>query len=482
MKVVVLACLTGCAQIFGLDTTTAASDGSVATPVAMAEVTRISIGATVQSAPEDLTLGSDTLAFLVPDAAGSGGFTSVPATQGPTGTWSAPIASGNPAVDFTLNGQRHIWAFPTRDLKIADPRLEHPNPTPADPTSALAINVTLAAAPPPTETFEVEEIGPWLAAGLAATDPLAQIVMTSSMSSIGGAGMANVIPSDVVLALGYNGSTLANVFQAASFTETAGANSISGAMTDVTADTTFNATIDPTSQDTRFAAVRPADSTPVYSWQVIAAPDSMRNLLAGPQLNAAAIDTTGTALAASYANPFASLGWSAMLAYTASESRVATVGAMSLTLGQATTATTILVPDSSMPTLDFPAALPQTISIDNQPLSTDAMTATIDPTLPATISLVTDMQNTILYEATLYELLAASPTTEQLQYVVELLTNDPSTLQLPSDVLVAGHTYTLQITCYSDGFTGAATGDLVTSSPPFDSASSFSGVFTVANP
>jgi hypothetical protein len=135
-----------------------------------------------------------------------------------------------------------------------------------------------------------------------------------------------------------------------------------------------------------------------------------------------------------------------------------------------------------MPTLDFPAALPQTISIDNQPLSTDGMTAMIDPTMPATISVVADTQNTILYAATLYELLAASPTTEQLQYVVAVLTNDPSTLELPSNVLVAGHTYTLQVTCYSDGFSGAATGDLVTSSPPFDSASTFSGVFTVANP
>ncbi|HEY3806727.1 MAG TPA: hypothetical protein VGL61_29190 [Kofleriaceae bacterium] len=480
---IVLVATTGCAQIFGLDTTTEMADGSVATPTVTAEISRISIGATVVTNPEDLTLGSDTLAFLVPDAAGSGGFTRVPATQGPIGTWTAQIASGNPAVDFTLNGQRQIWAFPTRDVKIADPRLEHANPTAADPTSSLAIGVTLPSPPAVGETFEVAEIGPWLGAGLAATDPLQQIVMTTAMTSIGGTGLANVIPSDVVLALRYlNGAELTGVFQAASFTETAGANPISGAMTVVTADQTYNATIDPTTQNTRFAAVRPADSTPAYSWTAIAAPDSTRNVLAGLQLNSAAIDTTMTTLAAGYGNPFASLGWSALFVYTASESRVATIGAMSLTLPQATSATTILVPDASMPTLDFPAALPQTISIDNQPLSTDGMTAMIDPTMPATISVVADTQNTILYAATLYELLAASPTTEQLQYVVAVLTNDPSTLELPSNVLVAGHTYTLQVTCYSDGFSGAATGDLVTSSPPFDSASTFSGVFTVANP
>jgi hypothetical protein len=479
LTLAVLVVGSGCAQIFGIDSTSGGAGDAPMTAQAVAEVERMSIGATLQTAPEDLTAGSDTLAFLVGDS-------SVAATQGPIGTWTAPIATGNPMVDFTLAHQRHIWAFPTRDLKIADVHLEHPNPTPADPISSLALMVTLPTAPSTAESFDLEEIGPWLATSLVPADPLSQDIMISALMPIGGSTTpATVIPSDVVLALRYDSSVapgglvLTGVFQAASFAETAGTNSVSGAMTAVTTDQMFGAAIDPVAQQTRFAAIRPAVGTPSFSWQVDAAPYAMRNIAAGPLLESGTVATADTAIAAVYGNPFSSLGWTAQFSYNATEVRDIMVNGLPLEL--AATASSLLIPDASMPTLDFPAALPQTISIDGQSLATDNVSITLDPTMPAALTVVVDRQTTQMYQAVLYEIVPGT-TTAQLSQVVEILTNDPANLVIPGGVLVAGQTYTVWIGCYADGFAGAATGDLQTTSPPFDSAGSYSGVFTVSNP
>jgi hypothetical protein len=273
---------------------------------------------------------------------------------------------------------------------------------------------------------------------------------------------------------------LTGVFQAGSFAETAGANTISGAMTVVGADQTFGATIDPTTQATRFAAVRPAVGTPSFSWDVFASPGAMTGDANGPLLAAGSVAMADTAIAASYGNPFAALGWPALVDYAASESRSVTVNA--LALGLTTSSTSLVLPDASNPTLDLPAALAQTISIDTLPLSTDNITVSIDPTTPAKIDLVVDRQGSIAFRAALYEVVANDMTTAKLAYVLDVLTNDQASLAIPSDALIAGHTYTLAVTCYAAGLTGAATGDLQMTSPPFHYATTYSGVFTVSNP
>ena len=479
MKWLALVGLAGCAQLFGIDPTTGANDAPPMTAGAVAEVQRVSVGATVLTAPEDLTLGSDTLEFLVPDAAGTGGYDHVAATQGPTGTWTAPIAAGNPLVDFTLNGARHIWAFPTRDLKIGDVRLEHPDATPADPASSLAVSVSLPTAVAAGESFEILEVGPWLSAALDATDPLSQVVMTTSMTQLSGAtSLAALTPADKIFALRYlSGAALTGVFEADGFAETAGANTVSGTMAAVTGDQSFGATIDPTTQATRFAAVRPAVGTPLFSWSVFASPGAMQGTTTGPLLASGAVAMADTAIAAMYSGAFASFGWSPLFDYAASESRSVTVNGLTLELS--TSSTSLVIPDASNPTLDLPGAIAQTISLDTTPLSTDNTTVTIDRTMPATIQIVVDRPGSIMTRATLYQVVPNDVTTATLSYVLDVLSNDPTTLAIPSDALVAGMTYTIAITCYAAGYTGAATGDLQTTSPPFHYATTYSGVFTV---
>jgi hypothetical protein len=471
--------LAGCAQLFGIDSTTGSTDAPPMTPQVTAEVQRVSIGATVLTAPEDLTAGSDTLQFLLPDATAAGGFSRAAATQGPTGTWSAPIATGNPLVDFTLDGQRHIWAFPTRDDKIADLRLEHQHPTPIDPTSTIDLSIAVADAVT-TGAFELVEVGPWLSSPVTASSPISQVITTSTMASASGAPAAGLIPTDVVLVLRSDGTQLTGDFEVGSITQMAGATSVSGTMNAVTADQTFGPTVDPTAQATRFAAVRPAVGTPSFSWQVIAAPGAMRGVTSGPQLATGAVASTDTAIAASFGNPFSSLGWPALFDYQASESRTVTVNGLTIEL--ATTSRSLVLADGTMPTLDLPAALAQTISIDQQPLSTDNSTVMIDPAAAATIALVVDRPASILYTVTLFEVVPNDMTTAKLSYVLDLDTNDPAGLAIPSDALVAGHQYTLRVTCFAAGYPGAATGDLQSVSLPIHSATTFSGVFTVSNP
>src|SRR6185503_17862461 len=113
----------------------------------------------------------------------------------------------------------------------------------------------------------------------------------------------------------------------------------------------------------------------------------------GPLLASGSVAMADTAIAASYSSTFAALGWQALFEYQASESRVVTVNGLTITLP--TTSTSLVIPDPSNPTLDLPGALAQTISIDQQPLSTDNATVTIDPTMPATIQLVVDRPGSI---------------------------------------------------------------------------------------
>src|SRR5690349_1621290 len=91
-----LTAVTGCAQIFGLDTTSAPPDANLER--ASLQVQRVSIGATVQKNPQDLTGLKST--FYVDD--GAGGLLPIPGEVGPMDVFSAPINMGNPPVQFEL--------------------------------------------------------------------------------------------------------------------------------------------------------------------------------------------------------------------------------------------------------------------------------------------------------------------------------------------------------------------------------------------
>src|SRR5678810_1224784 len=85
--------LCGCAQLFGIDETSGGRDAPPP-PSASLTVQRVSIGARLVYAPQDLAGSMGT--YLVPDEAAPGGLNRVPAMQAESGRWTAPIAAAAP--------------------------------------------------------------------------------------------------------------------------------------------------------------------------------------------------------------------------------------------------------------------------------------------------------------------------------------------------------------------------------------------------
>src|SRR6187401_3637809 len=89
---------TGCAQLAGIDET---SGGTVLPPERVSfTMERMSIGATVERAPLDLT--NFTATYLIEDTEAPDGLTRVVAEKLEPGTWSAEIAEGTPPVLYSL--------------------------------------------------------------------------------------------------------------------------------------------------------------------------------------------------------------------------------------------------------------------------------------------------------------------------------------------------------------------------------------------
>src|SRR5688572_12131293 len=111
----------GCAQLFGLDTTSSPDADPSRVSLTMQ---RFSVGASVQKNPLDLS--GQTASFLVDDGAGS--FTKIPAELGPMDTFSAAILTGTPPVMFTLpdlpNPNTRLWSTPSRNHRGVWPAFE----------------------------------------------------------------------------------------------------------------------------------------------------------------------------------------------------------------------------------------------------------------------------------------------------------------------------------------------------------------------
>lgn len=473
---------TGCAQLFGIDTTTGSGIDAPG-PGVHATIQRVSIGATTMTSALDQTQTMDHVTFLDPD--GMGGYQKVPGNVIAMGSWQADLAAGNPVVDYTVLGVRKVWAFPTRDLHAATVLLEHGTTDLAPTGATLTMNVTIPALQA-TESFQLEAIGAWtyhsFAAGelpaMGGTTISSTIAYTSFAPFAAGAPLRRIIPDDQVVLLRYlNGTELTGVFQTS--IDQTDTNTLTGTLAPVTEDKAIDANINPSTLATRYTAVRPAVGTLAQSWAVYAAPGFQKIAASGPALQSGGLGMADTKIAKPYGNPFASLGWNELLVYATSESRTATLPGGE-TLGLAAQLVTVTAPAMGM-TLDLPAGLPLTVSLEQMPLTSDNMAIQLDPAKYAHVTILADHAANTMYRATLYEVIPMAPGAK-LQYVVESLSNDPQSLVLPPDAFQAGHTYVIEAVCFQGGYPNVATGDLVTTSPPIHYGVAMSGVFTVQNP
>lgn len=456
----------GCAQIAGIAETSAPSTASV-------DLQRVSVGASVVTSPLELAAPPT---FLL--AAGN-----LDGTPGAAGHWSAPAPlAENPAVLYTAPDQpkafQHELAFATRATRAGFIAFEHPMPAPA-PASSLMVDVTLPGIYSATQTLEIAAIGAWTHLVLAGAElPLAGAMAISttipyaSFTATTASPRARISSMDRVVVLRYMGQTLTGSLEVPVFDQSDATDTLTGTMTAVTADTPFDAAVDPPTVASRYAAIQPAMSVPAMTWRVTASPGASVGATNGVGLAGGAVAMADTSISSSYSDPFAS--WPAVLTYTTAASRTYTLGGAPVTLSASLSSS--LDPAAGL-TLDLPAGLATGTSIAQTALITDGMPVSLDPTQPVAVDLTTDKAANSWYAIRIDEFTVVGASVSRTP-VIEVLGPTPH-LTLPPRVLQAGHTYTVVATCIAGGNPAAASGDLETFAFPISIGQVDSAVFTV---
>jgi len=467
----------GCAQLFGIDNTTGARDAAAGASLA---VTRISVGATELTAPQDLT--GQTATFYAPGVDP----TTLDATTGTLAgdTWTSGLP-GTPLVVFTLpaypTALSYAMALPAAAQKFGYVVLEHPNPTAADANAMVTVQGTLATSFVMGESLEFYVVGAWVDNNLAVLpSPGTTAVNTtfaySSSTSLTGRPLESFTTADRVLLLRYTSGVLTGAGQASPIAQSATSTTVViGPIATVSATTTGSPALDQITLGQRFAQTTPLTSTLDVSWT--AAAEAAPGVFAGPVLQSGTVAPTATSIAYAFGNPFATTNqWGSALSVQAVATRSYTPAspAIPITL---TASLSQLVDPTAMPTLNFPAGLPTSISIDGTML-TDGATISIDPTAAVTATIATDHTTNTLYSLTLISLVPNAGMTafdEQVQFTV---TGTSPTFTLPPQLFPAG-LYTFRARCDAGNYPGAASGDLTMTSFPDAIGTLESGVFTV---
>jgi hypothetical protein len=480
----VLGGLVGCAQLAGIDETT----GVVAADEVSLQLEKVSIGATVVRSEMDLT--GQSAEYLVFDDAEPDGIHHVPAELNTPDTWSAKIPDGTPPIRFFTPDYPEpvakLWDFPQRNVFGLYGRLEHANPEPAPMGAMLTLSATLPAAYAATETFQLYTLGSWNvrtftgaevpAVGALAFGPVA--FPFSSMSSITGRPLEKITTADAVMFLRYIGNRLTGVMEATPFDQT-GADNIMGTMTAVAASETLDIMVGPPAAvSMRFAPARPAMPALSMAWYLHAAPGYEVANDNGPLLHAASVAMADTGMiSATYGNPFVAKGWPTLLTWSTVATRTYTPTVQMLPIDLHAGLYQLAVPTAGM-VLDLPAGLPEVITIDGKPLSTDGLSIA-KPTKPVKVTFVSSITNNTLYQLQLYEIIPNMGATALVQQIMLSATGIKPEFTLPPDLFVSGHVYNLRAICIQGGYPDVAVGDLRKRDLPTAVGYLDGGVFTV---
>ena len=461
----------GCASLAGIDDTSGDARGgdSVA-------LTRVSLGAQVVTTPLDLT--GLQASYLVPSTATPAGFDVISAKTTAPGTWVADLPAAAPVKLGVPDGPPpvpRLFAFPNTALQVPFVVFEHPNPTPAPTPGMLDLTVALDLATTDTEGFQVFTVGSWSQRAIAPAElpmvgsmqlgPLSYDFNTST--SLSGRPLDALTQQDRFYVLRYNGTELTGVAAVPPFDQT-GDDTLSSSMLAVATTQTLDVRIEPARLTTRYASVRPAVSTLQMGWSLTAAPGLAAAQTTGPVLQSGVLAESDFGVTVQYGNPFVDPMWPTVLALTTLETRVYTGGALPVTLQAGMSQVVTPTPGVA---LTVPAGLPELISLDHMPLSTDGQTIP-QPTKLVEVSFVADTPvagspNATLYSLAVFDLLPNAATTGLEYHQVLAATSSSPTFEIPPDIFQVGHSYTLRATCHLDGYPAIADGDLVTRSVPF---------------
>ncbi len=477
-----LVLLGGCAQLAGIEETS--GDGRVGVSLS---VERVSIGTTVVRAPQDLS--ANTATYLVADQADPDAVTRVEAIQSEPGLWTAEIFNATPPVLFDLPDNpgpafERLLALPNRDLLTAFDVFEHASPVVSDPNAMLSVNATLEA-PFVSGTFELFIVGTWTVIGLgqpvAMTTTLAPPPFAvSTMSSLTGRPVEQITVDDAPFIMRRVAGTnqLDGLIEITPFAQT-GNDALTGTIAPITADRPLSLAIDPAGAAGRFSAVRPAITSALgFSWAVSAAPGHEVGFNTGPLLNAAGALMTDTTVTAMYANPFEARGWRTVLAWSGSGTRTTTPPGQALPVTlRAGMSQLVLDPDAGL-SLDFPAGLPEQVSIGGTSLSVDGVQLPV-PTGSVEVTAIVDRPTATVYSLEVRELVPNAAVTALEPIRTLLVISRESSFTLPPETFKVGSYYTLRVQTIDGLFPNIATGDLRTRALPFASSFLDSGVFQV---
>jgi hypothetical protein len=480
-----IALAAGCAQIFGIDETTALPDAG---PAGLRlSFQRTYVGATIVDEPIDMTQATAT--FLIVDPADPSGFRRVTPTPETNQVLYGDVPPGSDAqVMYTLPDDTvtRIWKLPAPTVTGLYLVHGHPNAEPAPAGATLDFSFTLDAGYATGQALQAYTIGSWTARGfpgtelpapdmgITAVDPPPYVFDTSN--SLTGRPHERLRTDDAVLVLKHAGPTLTGVLTATPFDQTGG-DQVTGTMTGVPADQALMITVMPTAQTPRFAQTRPVMANLGMSWALDASPGGTYGSNLGPRLSSGGVLETDTGMImAMYPDPFAGRGWPAVLTWATYMSRTYTPPMPLPAVGLSTGLYTIATPSAGL-ALDLPQGLPITITVAGTALTTDGMTLAIDRSGPIDVNFVTDRATCDLYVATFYELVeqaGALVYTERMN----LLGTEPQ-WTIPGDTITTGVMYTVRAQCIRGGYPMLAAGDLTERTLPVHVGYLDSGVFTV---
>lgn len=483
VSIVGAAAAASCAQLAGIENTTRAGD--------TVTVVRMSVGATVTTAPQDLTGLQAT--YFVPGA-DPGSVARMPAMTGrgaASGVWTSPLHAPAP-VEFTLPDAPapvpRLYAFPSPQLSVLFAALEHPDPAPAPDGATFSVAVPLDTAPAMGEVFQSYVVGPWLVRNFAPPElVVTDLMLTPPPFSFTAANVVSgrpqidrVTPADAFLVLRYVGSALTGVAEGMPVDQTGAATTVTTSpMTAVAADQTLGLAIAPAALAARYAKVQPAVATLQMNWSLVAAPGYRIASNTGPVLQSGAIAATDTGVAVKYGNPFAARGWNTIFTVATFESRSYLLPGAMTGLDLFAGMNQLLEPSPGFD-LQLPAGLPIVISLDDVPLVSDGQLVAQPRKFASVSFLVSPAPGVPGPSATVYSVfvydLTVNPTTmapeRRLTYTA---VSDQPRIAVPPELFQVGHYYTLRAFVTLGGLPGVASGNFVDRELPqaqsyFDSA------------
>jgi hypothetical protein len=470
----------GCAQLAGIDETSGDARGGNAV-----ELTHMSIGTQIVTTPVDLTKLQAT--YLVPNPANASGVDRVLAANAGQGRWTVDLPAAA-AVALTFPSQEGIpqlFAFPNRELKVLFAAFEHANREPAPIPAMLNLIVNLDAPTDGSERFQIFTVGSWSERDLGPAEvpvmgstQVGPVVydFQSSRSLSGRPELDRLTAQDAFLVLRYVGTNLTGFAEAAPFEQT-GDDIVAATLQPVVADKILDVRLDPARLATRYAAVRPAVSDLQIGWALHAAPGFALGPNIGPSLQSGTLAATELGLTVSYVNPFTARDWNTVFTLSTTETRVYTPPGTTTPVTLAAGMFQFIEPTLGFD-LTLPAGLPELISLDGKPLSTDGQTLA-RPTKFVEVTFIADAPDATLYSLQVFDLVAnATGTGLELQLVLFAASSEAK-FQIPPETFQPGHSYTLRAVSQLGGLPGIASGDFVPRTLPFSRSFLDSAVITV---